>query len=137
MGDEMTNEKTTKARTCKARTANGAPCKMKPTVTGYCFNHDPGRAADRAQARKRGGEARHTPHAGDADAVNRSPRTIEESYSILDYALVETLAMDNGIQRNRLLVSIAAAYVDARKVGELETQLMELMRILGNREQVK
>jgi hypothetical protein len=131
----MTNEKTTKARTCKARTAAGITCKMKPTASGYCFNHDPARGADRAQARKRGGEARHTPHAGDPSRVIAQPRTIEHAYTILDYALAETLVQDNGIQRNRLLVSIAAAYVDARKVGELETQLMELMRILGNRQE--
>lgn len=130
----MSSEKTTKARTCKAGTAAGDPCRMKPTITGYCFNHDPARVTDRAQARKLGGQSRHTQHAGNPDQVNRSPRTIEESYSILDYVLAETLVMDNGIQRNRLLVSIAGQYVDTRKVGELETQLAELMRILGMRE---
>jgi hypothetical protein len=108
-----------------------------PALKGgrYCFNHSPAAAADRAQARRRGGEARHTPHAGDPAKVIGSPRTIEQSYTILDYALAETLVMDNGIQRNRLLVSIAGQYIEARKVGELETQLMELMRILGNREE--
>ncbi len=125
----MSNDKTTKAR-CKGRTADGAPCGMKPTASGYCFNHDPVRSADRAQARKRGGEARHSPHAGDPGQIVPSPRAIPEVLTVLDYALAETLALDNGIQRGRLLVSIAAAYIDALKVGEIETQLKELLRVL-------
>lgn len=122
---------------CKGKTIGGAPCKM-PALKGqrYCFTHSPANRAAQAQARKRGGEGRHTPHAGDPSQVIAQPRTIEQAYTILDYALAETIAQDNGVQRNRLLVSIASAYVDARKVGELETQLLELMRILGNREQV-
>lgn len=106
--------------------------KLKPGAS-YCFAHDPGQAAARAAARKLGGFNRAVGHAADPATVNRSPRTIEESYTILDYALAETIALDNSVVRNRLLVSIAAGYVDARKVGELETQLAELMRILGNR----
>jgi hypothetical protein len=130
----MSNDKTTKAR-CKGRTAGGAPCNMKPTASGYCFNHDPARAADRAQARKRGGEARHSPHVGDLGQIVQSPRRIPDVMTVLDYALTETLALDNGIQRGRLLVSIAAAYVDALKVGEIETQLKELLRVLELRKE--
>jgi hypothetical protein len=121
---------------CKGKTTSGTPCKMPPLKgKRHCFTHDPANRAAQAQARKRGGEARHTPHAGDPAKVEAQPRSIEQSYTILDYALAETLAMDNGIQRNRLLVSIAGQYIEARKIGELETQLMELMRILGNREE--
>lgn len=120
---------------CKAKTTSGDPCKM-PAIKGgrYCFTHSPAHRAAQAVARRRGGEKRHTAHAGILENVNKVPRSVDETYSILDYALAETLAMDNGIQRNRLLVSIAAQYVDARKVGELETQLAELMRILASRE---
>ncbi len=120
---------------CKAKTQSGKRCQAKALKNSeYCFTHDPATRQAQAQARKLGGMNRHTPHAGDMETVNKAPRTIEDTFSILDYALAETLAMDNGIPRNRLLVSIAAQYVDARKVGELETQLMELMRILASRE---
>lgn len=119
---------------CKATTASGQACKM-PAQRGqrYCFTHSPQTRAAQAQARKAGGEARHTPHAGDAAQVIASPRSVDDTFSILDYALAETLVMDNGIQRNRLLVSIAAQYIEARKVGDLEKQLQELMRILASR----
>jgi hypothetical protein len=130
----MSNDKTTKAR-CKGQTADGQQCGMKPTASGYCFNHDPVRSADRAEARKRGGEARHSPHAGDLGQIVPRPRNIPDVLTILDYSLAETLALDNGIQRGRLLVSIGAAYVDALKVGELETQLKELLRVLELRKE--
>jgi len=121
---------------CKAKTASGQPCKMK-ALKGelYCFSHSVTTRAQQKQARRAGGLARHSQHAGDPESVNKKPRTISDVSSILDYALEETLELDNGIQRGRLLVSIAAAYVDALKVGELETQLAELMRILASREQ--
>lgn len=116
---------------CKAKTKSGEPCQMR-TAAGsrYCFTHDPARIADRATARSKGGRMQSTPHAADPETINKQPRTIQETFTILDYALTETVAMENGIARNRLLVSIAAQYVDAHKVGELETQLRELLRVL-------
>lgn len=106
---------------------------MKPTVSGYCFNHDPERSAARAQARRAGGAARHTPHAGDPDQVSKAPRTIPEVQTILDYTLQELLTMDNGIPRARALISLAGVYGDLIKTGELETQLKELLRVLEAR----
>ncbi len=119
---------------CKATTTSGQACKMK-AIKGskYCFTHSPATRAQQAQARKRGGENRHTPHVADPDQIHKSPRAIPDVMTILDYALAETLALDNGIQRGRLLVSIAAAYVDGLKVGEIETQLRELLQILASR----
>ncbi len=122
------------AKQCKGKTRSGQPCKMRPVGGGdYCFTHSPDTRAKQAAARKLGGFNRATPHAGKAETVNRKPRSIEETFSILDYVLAETLAMDNGIQRNRLMVAIATQYVDACKVGELEAQLRELLRVLENR----
>jgi hypothetical protein len=122
---------------CKAKTQNGQPCRAQALKSNdYCFTHDPASGAERARARKKGGENRHTPHAGNSEGVNKSPRSIADTFSILDYTLIETLAMDNSIQRGRLLVSIAAAYVDALKVGEIETRLNELLSILQAREAI-
>ena len=44
---------------CQAKTADGKPCGA-PAQTGkaYCFQHDPEQEQARAEARKRGGEAR-------------------------------------------------------------------------------
>ena len=122
---------------CHGKTRSGATCKMPAQKNGeYCFTHTPDTRAAQAAARKLGGHNRHTEHAGNPDAVNKSPRTVEQAYTILDYALAETIAADNGIQRNRLLVAIAAGYVDAIKTGEIETQLKELLAILASRKDI-
>lgn len=42
---------------------------------------------------------------------------------ILNYALIESLALSNSIQRGRLLVSIAHGFIEALKAGELEQRL--------------
>jgi len=120
---------------CNGKTQSGQPCKV-PALKGdrFCFTHSPATRAAQAAARKLGGFNRASPHAEDPSAVNKQPRTISDAMTILDYALIETLELDNGIQRGRLLVSIVAAYVDALKVGEIETQLKELLRVLQARQ---
>jgi hypothetical protein len=97
-------------------------------VTGseFCFNHDPGKARERAVARKAGGESRHSPHGGELGSVASSPRSIPDLFGILDYALAETLALDTGIQRGHLLKSIVMTYADLFKVGELEQRIAAL-----------
>lgn len=119
---------------CHGKTRNGQACKM-PAVKGdrYCFTHNPATRAAQAAARKLGGYNSATPHAGNPEAVHAAPRTIEQAFTILDYALAETIAMENGIQRGRLLVSIAAGYIDAIKQGDIEKQLQELLQILASR----
>lgn len=120
---------------CNGKTTSREACKM-PARKGerFCFTHSPATRAAQAAARKLGGYNRGTPHAGDPEQVHKSPRNIPEIFTILDYTLAETIAGENGVPRNRLLVSIAAAYVDALKVAEIETQLKELLRVLQARQ---
>lgn len=119
---------------CKGKTTTGKPCKMPPLKgSKFCFTHDASTRTAQAAARKLGGFNSATPHAGNAETVAASPRTIPEAMTILDYAKSEILALDNSIPRGRLLVTLAAAYVDALKVGELETQLKELLAVLAAR----
>jgi hypothetical protein len=120
---------------CKARTADNKPCSAKPKAgADYCFIHDPAQATARALARKKGGQFHRTPHAGNVEAIARSPRSIPDAMTILDYALEEILVLDNSLQRVRALVAIAAGYIDALKVSEIETQVRELLGILKVRE---
>jgi hypothetical protein len=121
----MSSKKTTKAQ-CRARTADGDPCRMRPTKSGYCFNHDPEMAATRALSRKRGGEGRHTPHAGDPSSIPANIQTIQDARKILDYTLQELLAMDNGIPRARALIALFEAFVRSFEIGEIEARLSAL-----------
>lgn len=108
---------------CQAKTKSGEPCNASANGNGFCFTHDVSKGAERALARRKGGLQRITPHAADASIVPKETRSIEGVMIVLDYALQESLALSNSIQRNRLLVSIAHGYLETLKVGEIEQRL--------------
>lgn len=117
--------------TCKAKNASGKPCKMKPLKgSAYCFNHAPSKAAERAQARKRGGEARHTPHAGNPESIPAKITTIDEAGAILDYTLAELLVMDNGIARARALIALFDSYTRRFELGDTIENLLRRVAAL-------
>jgi hypothetical protein len=120
---------------CKATKNNGQPCESYALAGGdYCYTHDPGRAGERAAARKLGGLNRQTKHAGDRSSVPSQVRALADVLLVLDYTLAETLALENGITRGRLLVAICSEYTNTIKTGELEDRLAALEAILKSRE---
>ena len=120
---------------CKAKTHSGQACRSQ-AIKGsqFCFIHDPAQGAARAKARKRGGERRRVPHAGDVSRIPVSVRTIEDVLKVLDYALAESMSLENSIQRGRLIVAIAGAFIEAIKTGELEQRLAAIEAALKIRE---
>lgn len=120
---------------CKAKTKRGEPCAASASDTGFCFAHDAARGKQRAEARRRGGLQRITPSVADKSLVPNQTRTITDVMTILDYALQESLVLNNSIQRGRLLVSIAHGYIEALKVGEMETRLEAVEQALKMRKQ--
>lgn len=115
---------------CSAKNKSGEPCKASANGNGFCFTHDATKGKERAIARRKGGLQRITPHAADASLVPKETRSIEGVMIILDYTLQESLALPNGIQRGRLLVSIAHGYIEALKVGEIEQRLEAIENVL-------
>ena len=122
---------------CRATKQNGEPCNASANGNGFCFTHDATKGKERAIARRRGGLQRITPHVADASLVPKETRSIEDVMIILDYALQESLVLSNSIQRGRLLVSIAHGYIEALKVGELETRLEAIENAMNLRKQNK
>jgi hypothetical protein len=122
---------------CEAKNRKGEPCNASANGNGFCFTHDVTKGKERAIARRKGGLSRITPHIADASLLPKETRTIEGVMIILDYALQESLALANTIQRNRLLVSIAAGYLESLKVGEIENRLeaVEMVLKIRKREQ--
>jgi len=112
---------------CKAKTQSGKPCKMRPIKgSDYCFNHDPAAAAQRAVARKRGGESRHNPHAGDLNTIPERISNIQDVRRILDYVRNELLTLENSIGRNRELRALSETYMRSFEIGELEERIAAL-----------
>ncbi len=120
---------------CQAKKRNGEPCNASANETGFCFTHDATKGKERAIARRNGGLRRITPHVADASLVPKETRTIADVMTILDYALQESLVLQNSIQRGRLLVSIAHGYIEALKVGEMEQRLEAVEMILKMRKE--
>lgn len=109
---------------CKGKTKQGKPCPNMGGASGYCFIHDPARGEERAKARRLGGQRQRAAHsATDPAQLPQKVRTLEDVLTVLDYALAEAVPLDNSVQRGRLLVGIAHAFIEAIKVGELEQRL--------------
>ena len=122
---------------CQAKNRRGEPCSASANETGFCFTHDATKGKERAIARRKGGLQRITPHVADASIVPKQTRSIESAMIILDYALQESLVLQNSIQRGRLLVSIAHGYIEALKVGEMEQRMEAVETALSLRKEEK
>ena len=118
---------------CQSTTRKGHACGAPAGASGYCFIHDPARAKERAAARRRGGLKRVTPHGGDAGNLPAEIRTLSGVLALLDYTRLELVAMDNGIARARALISLASAYTEAIKIGELEQRLEALEAVVNEK----
>lgn len=112
---------------CKAKTQTGTPCKV-PALKGgrFCFTHSPETRRAQAEARRRGGENRHTPHFADPSELPRDVRTLEDATAILGYTLAEVIGMDNSIARARVLLSLFDSFVKSFEIGELEKRIQAL-----------
>jgi len=122
---------------CRAKNKNGEPCNASASENGFCFTHDATKSKERAIARRNGGLRRITPSVADKSLVPKETRTITDVMTILDYALQESLVLQNSIQRGRLLVSIAHGYIQALKVGEIEQRLEAVETALSLRKEEK
>lgn len=122
---------------CNAKTKQGKPCNASANSNGFCFMHDATKGKERAIARRNGGLMRLTPHSANATLLPSEIRKIEDVFIILDYALRETIGLDNSINRGRLLVSIAHGFIEALKIGEIEARLEAVEIALKSRKQNK
>lgn len=115
---------------CEAENKKGEDCKAFANESGFCFMHDEKRGKERALARRAGGLATKKPHFADVELLPDSISKIQDIFAVLNYALQETIGLDNSIQRGRLLVSIAHGFIEAFKVGEVEQRLEALESVL-------
>jgi hypothetical protein len=122
---------------CKSKNKQGERCRAFASENGVCFMHDATKGKERAMARRNGGLATKQPHYADASVLPSSIRKIEDVLIVLDYALQESIGLDNSIQRGRLIVSIAHGYIEALKVGEMEQRLEAVEMTLKLREKQK
>jgi uncharacterized small protein (DUF1192 family) len=121
-------------RRCAATKADGQPCAMAPLhERPYCFAHDPERAAEAADARRMGGLRRRKEGtiavAFDLPGLD----SVAGIRRLLDIVVTDSVGMENGIARLRVILAAASAATALLKVGELEDRLAVLEAVVANR----
>jgi hypothetical protein len=119
---------------CTAHNIDGTPCRAKALKErAFCFVHDPASGAARAEARRRGGQHRHPGHASDPSLLPAQIRNLDDVLALLNFALADTVVLENSIPRGRLLVALCGAFMGAIKTGELENRVGAIEAALRTR----
>src|SRR5450755_2991614 len=114
-------------RRCAGIKPDGQPCQMAPLhERPYCFAHDPERAAEAAEARRMGGLRRRKE--GTIAVAYELPGldTVAGIRRLIDIVVTDSVGMENGIARLRVILAAASAATALLKVGELEDRLAVL-----------
>lgn len=126
LGVSMASVSTTRQH-CQATRKDGQPCRGYPGAGGFCLAHDPARAGAIAEARRRGGRARHGRKigtTGDGPSVNLV--TLADVLQLLGRAVNDCLALENSLSRARTLGYLCGVWSDAYETSELERRVAAL-----------
>jgi len=119
------------AHICTATTTTGAPCRAWAVAgSSFCINHDPARAGQIAEARRKGGQARHGRKVGKvgvAEAVDLA--SLADVLGLLERAVNDALTLENSISRARTLGYLASVWADLYESSELEKRVAALEAI--------
>ena len=113
---------------CQATRHDGQPCGATPQGNGWCFTHDPDRAADRANAYRRGGENRSTTARLEKRMTPRLRGVVRRLEGAM--AAVEAGSMDP--RTGTALATLARALIAAYEAGELELRVAALEQGAGD-----
>ena len=114
-------------RTCAASKPNGARCRANPLrESDYCLMHDPEHTEAVAEARKLGGlrKRREATLIGAYDIGGLDSLAVLER--VLEIALLDTLGLDNSLNRSRTLGYLVGIGTKLRQEGETEERLRAL-----------
>lgn len=112
---------------CTSLRADGRPCKATPLRDEpYCFFHSPETAEEAADARRLGGLHRRKRKSVSTVYGFAGLRTIGDNQALLETAVIETLAIENSISRNRALAAMAATGGKLIELGDLAERVTAL-----------
>jgi len=107
--------------------ADGRPCRAtKLRDEEFCFFHSPETAEEAAEARRLGGLHRRKKKSVAAIYGFAGLRTISDSQTLLETAAIETLAIENSINRNRTLATFVSTAAKLIELGELADRVAAL-----------
>ena len=121
-------------RACKFVKEDGTRCQARPLQDSeLCFWHDPTTSADAAEARRLGGARRRREHAVVAAYDLGELGSLEDYEQVLRTAILDTMALENSVARNRTLGSLVSIGIVLVEKTELRDQLRSVERVLSPR----
>jgi hypothetical protein len=122
-------------RACTYQLPEGRACRATP-LRGQplCFWHSPDTAEDLTEARRLGGLHRRKKRTVAAIYGFSGLRTVEDHQALLEAVVIETLALENTVARNRALTQMLAAGASLLKDGAVEERLAALEAAVGRRD---
>ena len=122
----------TTANQCKAETKAGQPCQGWAGASGYCFSHDPAKAAARHEARAKGGRARHGRHVGAVGADGQvTIKDLGDVVQVVTSEINTLLSLEKSISRARAMGYLAGVLVTVYAQSELERRIVALEARIG------
>ena len=121
---------------CQAQTKNGTPCRAPAGPSGYCAFHDPARADDRAEGRRRGGLrragaiARKTLDAADIPVELRSAVAVRD---LLGNTIRAVLSGSLDMRIGATVGGLATVLLKSLEQGELAERLAALEALVRTR----
>src|SRR5437870_10004110 len=114
-------------RRCSATRSDGQLCGMPPMAdSDFCWAHDPTNAEAAAEARRLGG-MRHKREGTLASAYQFDGLgNVQDIRRLIEIAVLDTLGMENSIQRARTLAYLAQTALKSLEVGEVQDRLAVL-----------
>jgi hypothetical protein len=119
---------------CLATTAAGTPCRAAPGPSGYCYMHDPERAAERQEARASGGAKAGITKAARALAADRPAFKVDGPGDIVDMLKAvanevydtPTTARFDVSKKARAIATVLSVLLKAYELTDLEARLAVL-----------
>lgn len=125
----MSGARRTDPKRCAGTTRDGRSCRAVAASGGWCFGHDPARAAERDAARRRGGH-----NSAKLVRLHRLvPPRLLPVYAALEAALSEVHSKTLDPKQATAMAAIARAMVAVLQAGEVEERVREIEAALARR----
>ena len=112
---------------CTARNAAGERCGARPLRGGeLCFVHEPANAEEAEAARKLGGQRRRREGTLSTAFDLGDIATLDGQWRLLEIVVADTIALDNGVARNRLLLNTITTAARLREATDVDARLRAL-----------
>lgn len=114
-------------RACSYQRPDGRRCRATPMRDEpFCFWHAPETAEDAAEARRLGGLHRRKKRTVSAIYGFGGLRTPDDQLALLETTVIETMALENSIARNRAVANMVSIASRLREASELEERIEAL-----------